>query len=36
MKPGPEMGKVLDRMLEDVLAEPSHNDKEYLLARYLQ
>ncbi|MBR3307676.1 MAG: HD domain-containing protein [Lachnospiraceae bacterium] len=35
MKPGPEIGRTLGRMLEDVLDEPSHNDKEYLLKRYL-
>ncbi len=34
VKPGPEMGALLNRMLEDVLAEPRHNDKEYLLTRY--
>ena len=34
MKPGPEMGAVLHRMLEDVLDEPSHNQKEYLMRQY--
>lgn len=34
MKPGPEMGTVLHRMLEDVLDEPSHNQKEYLMRQY--
>ena len=35
MKPGPEMGEVLGRMLNDVLGDPGHNDKEYLLKKYL-
>ena len=34
MKPGPEMGEVLHQMLEDVLDEPSHNQKEYLMRQY--
>ena len=34
MAPGPEMGEILGRMLEDVLNEPSHNDKEYLMRIY--
>ena len=33
MKPGKEIGEVLQRLLEDVLEEPEHNRKEYLLAR---
>lgn len=36
MKPGPGIGEVLDRMLEDVLAAPEHNVKEYLLENYLK
>ncbi|MCR5250035.1 MAG: HD domain-containing protein [Lachnospiraceae bacterium] len=32
--PGPGMGELLKRMLEDVLEEPSHNTKEYLLRKY--
>ena len=35
MAPGPRMGEILERMLDDVLAEPSHNNKEYLLGKYL-
>ena len=35
MPPGPRMGEILDRMLDDVLADPSHNNKEYLLGKYL-
>ena len=35
VKPGPQMGEILHRMLEDVLEEPEHNEKEYLLANYL-
>lgn len=31
--PGPEVGKVLDRLLEDVLEEPSLNERGKLLAR---
>lgn len=34
MKPGKEIGEVLDRMLEDVLEQPEHNTKEYLLDKY--
>lgn len=33
MAPGRELGVVLRRMLEDVLEEPAHNRKEYLLGR---
>ncbi len=29
--PGPDMGKILNAMLADVLEEPSHNTREYLL-----
>ncbi len=36
MKPGKEIGEMLGRMLEDVLDEPEHNLKEYLLKRYLE
>lgn len=35
MKPGREIGKVLDAMLKDVIEEPSHNNKEYLLKKFL-
>ena len=28
------MGEVLHQMLEDVLDEPSHNQKEYLMRQY--
>lgn len=31
MKPGKELGVVLQNMLEDVLEDPFHNDREYLL-----
>ncbi len=34
MKPGPEMGEVLSRMLDDVLENPEHNQKEYLIEKY--
>lgn len=35
MKPGKEIGRVLDAMLADVIEEPSHNNKEYLLKKFL-
>lgn len=31
IKPGPELGRILENMLEDVLEHPEHNEKEYLL-----
>ena len=31
--PGPGLGRILDKMLEDVLDDPSHNTKEWLLSR---
>lgn len=31
MKPGKEIGEILQRMLMDVLEDPAHNKKEYLL-----
>ncbi len=31
--PGPGLGRILDMMLEDVLDDPSHNSKEWLLSR---
>lgn len=34
MKPGPQIGAVLRQMLDDVLGDPSHNRKEYLMNRY--
>ena len=34
VRPGKEMGRILHEMLEDVLAEPSHNDREYLLQKW--
>ena len=33
LAPGPEVGKILDRLLEDVLEEPSLNERGRLLAR---
>ena len=33
-KPGRGFGKVLQVMLEDVLEEPSHNSKDYLMGKY--
>lgn len=35
MKPGKEIGRILDAMLADVIEEPSHNNKEYLLKKFL-
>ena len=35
MKPGKEIGRVLDAMLQDVIEEPDHNEKEYLLKKFL-
>ena len=31
LKPGRELGEILQRMLTDVLENPAHNKKEYLL-----
>lgn len=36
INPGKEIGLILDKMLEDVIEEPSHNDKAYLLETYLK
>ena len=36
VSPGPGMGAILKSMLEDVLEEPEHNTKEYLLERYVR
>ena len=33
IKPGKEIGKMLEALLEEVLEEPSRNTKEYLLKR---
>lgn len=35
MNPGKEMGEVLKRMLEDVIENPEHNEKEYLFKNHL-
>lgn len=32
LKPGRELGEILQRMLQDVLEDPGHNKKEYLLS----
>ncbi len=34
MQPGPELGRVLDAMLEEVVDDPTLNSKEILLSRY--
>ncbi len=36
VKPGKDMGDMLNRMLEDVLESPEHNTKEYLVERYVR
>lgn len=36
VRPGREIGAVLARMLEDVLNVPVHNNRDYLLTRYLE
>lgn len=33
--PGKEIGEILERMLEDVLDEPQHNTREYLMDTYV-
>ena len=33
--PGPGMGAILKEMLEDVIDEPEHNTREYLLKHYV-
>jgi len=35
VNPGPDMGRILQEMLDDVLEEPEHNDRQYLLERYV-
>jgi len=35
VRPGPGMGELLNRMLEDVLGTPEHNEKGYLLDTYV-
>lgn len=35
MKPGKEIGTVLDAMLQEVIESPEHNEKEYLLKKFL-
>lgn len=35
MMPGPEIGVILERMLQDVIMDPSHNTKEYLMKHYV-
>lgn len=34
MKPGKEIGTVLAEMLKDVIGDPDHNNKDYLMRRY--
>ena len=34
--PGPEYKRILNEMLSDVLDEPEHNEKEYLLKNYVR
>ena len=35
VKPGKDMGELLNAMLSDVIDEPSHNDKDYLIDKYV-
>ena len=35
LRQGRQIGEILERMLEDVLTDPGHNDREYLLEHYL-
>ena len=32
IRPGPGLGEILQKMLDDVIEEPSHNDKDYLMS----
>jgi tRNA nucleotidyltransferase (CCA-adding enzyme) len=34
MRPGKELGAVLQKMFEDVLAHPEHNDRDYLMEHF--
>ena len=36
ISPGPAMGEILNLMLSDVLEDPEHNTKEYLLEKYVK
>lgn len=33
---GEAIGRMLERMFEDVITEPAHNDREYLMTRYVR
>ena len=35
MEPGREIGRLLEEMLQDVICEPSHNDRAYLMETYV-
>lgn len=35
IEPGQELGMILERMLQDVIQDPSHNTKEYLMQQYV-
>ena len=35
VKPGKDVGEILNRMLEEVLDDPEKNDKEYLMSMYV-
>ncbi len=32
VSPGPGLGSILQKMLEDVIEDPSHNDRDYLMS----
>lgn len=35
VREGPEIGRILNRMLQDVLDDPAHNSREYLMKAYV-
>lgn len=36
MNPGPEIGKILNEMLMEIIDDPDKNDREYLLTKYVK
>lgn len=35
VKPGPQIGEILDELLKDVIEYPEHNEREYLLRKFV-
>lgn len=35
ISPGPRLGRILEEMFQDVLTDPCHNTKDYLMTRYI-